>query len=100
MSAEPPRIQLWRKMFSRQVPLSKDIDFPFLARQFAIAEAIFPASRWTPPLSPHRTDASPQMGLVVQALARQMAKQGRVATATEFKQYYKLVGQANSEAAC
>ena len=33
------------------------------------------------------------MKLVVQALARQMTKQGRVATPADFKQYYELLPQ-------
>lgn len=70
MPAEPQRIQLWRKMFPRQVRLNKDSDFPFLAGEFAIAggdirdvtfDAAFLAAHNGPVVT---------MGLIVQALAR------------------------------
>ena len=93
MPDEPQRIQLWRKMFPRQVPLGKDVDFPFLARQFAITGGDIRNVTLDAAFLAAQNGRVITMKLVVQALARQMTKQGRVATPTDFKQYYELLAQ-------
>ncbi len=89
------REQLWRVMFPQRAPRAADIDFSFLARQFELAggdirnvvlDAAFLAAH------DGRSIGMPQL---VQALARQMAKQGKTVTLTDFQRYFKLLQGAN-----
>jgi len=90
--SEAERERLWRRMLPPQAPLSEDVDFRFLARQFDLAggdirnvalEAAFLAAQDGRVIS---------MRCVVEAMARQFAKQGKTATAAEFKHYQSLLG--------
>jgi len=85
------REKLWRGMFPAAVPLAQDVDFKFLSKQFPIAggdirnvalEAAFLAAEDGNVVT---------MKQLARALARQMMKQGKVASATEFKQYHSLI---------
>ena len=87
------REQLWRGMFPPEVPLDPDVDFTFLARQFSLTggdirnvalDAAFLAAADGQLLT---------MKQLIKAMARQMMKQGRVPTPTDFKQYHPILGQ-------
>jgi SpoVK/Ycf46/Vps4 family AAA+-type ATPase len=88
---ESHREQLWRGMFPTQAPLGEDVDFTFLARQFPLAggdirnvvlDAAFLAAQ---------DGRVVRMLHLVRALARQVLKQGKAPSPTEFKQYYELI---------
>jgi hypothetical protein len=81
------REQLWRRMFPPATPLSADVDFPFLARQFELAggdirnvalEAAFMAAS---------TSRCVGMRELVRSLARQMSKEGRIPSSSAFQGY-------------
>jgi hypothetical protein len=85
------RERLWRGMFPARAPLADDIDFPFLAQQFELAggdirnvalDAAFLAAQ-----DGHRI----AMRQVVQALARQMIRQGKSPSPSAFRGYFGLV---------
>ena len=85
------RERLWRGMFPAAVPLGEDVDFQFLAKQFPIAggdirnvalEAAFLAAQDGKVVT---------MKQLATALARQMMKQGKIPSATDFKQYHALI---------
>ena len=82
---------LWQVMFPREAPLGEDIDFDFLAPQFQLAggdirnvalDAAFLAAQSGQVISMQR---------LVQALARQLDKQGRIASIAEFREYHVLL---------
>ncbi|HET9579138.1 MAG TPA: ATP-binding protein [Usitatibacter sp.] len=84
----PQREALWRGMFPARAPRADDIDFPFLARQFELAggdirnvvlDAAFLAAQYGGAIG---------MREIVQALARQMAKQGKAPTLADFQLYH------------
>ncbi|MGN6733896.1 MAG: AAA family ATPase [Candidatus Binatia bacterium] len=88
---ETDREQLWRGMFPAAVPLGKDVDFQFLARQFPIAggeirnvalEAAFLAAEDGKVVT---------MRQLATAVARQMKKQGKIPSGTDFKEYHPLI---------
>jgi len=92
------REQLWHRIFPPQVPLARGIDFAFLARQFDLAggdiktialDAAFLAAGQDRPLA--MTD-------LVDAVSRQMLKQGRPLGASDFKQYHGSLGDSDSAA--
>ena len=87
------REKLWRGMFPAAVPLGEDVDFKFLSKQFPIAggdirnvalEAAFLAAQ---------DGKIVTMKQLAKALARQMMKQGKVPSATDFKQYHGLIDE-------
>jgi SpoVK/Ycf46/Vps4 family AAA+-type ATPase len=88
---EAHRERLWRGMFPAEVPLGEDVDFQFLARQFSIPggdirnvalEAAFLAAQ---------TGKVVTMRQLATAVARQMRKQGKIPSATDFKEYHSLI---------
>jgi len=90
---EVHRERLWRGMFPVQVPLSNDVDLAFLARQFSLAggdiknvalEAAFLAAQ---------DGQLVTMKQLIKAMARQMTKQGKIDSPTDFKQYHALITQ-------
>jgi SpoVK/Ycf46/Vps4 family AAA+-type ATPase len=91
---ERSRERLWRGMFPARAPLSRDVDFGFIARQFSISggdirnvvlDAAFLAAQDGQAIT---------MRQIVIALARQMMKQGKVPAPTDFKQYHGLIEQS------
>ena len=85
------RERLWRNMLTGGLPLSDDIDFSFLARQFdntggEIRNMVLDAA-----LMAAASGQVVDMALLLRAAARQMMKQGKVPSAVEFKHYFSLV---------
>lgn len=84
---------IWRHIFPDQMPLADDMDFGFFAHEFentggeirtvALDAAFFAAQRGD----------QVNMEDVVNALARQMVKQGRAPAASEFKQYHAMINR-------
>jgi MoxR-like ATPase len=85
------RERLWRGMFPPTVPLGDDIDFSFLARQFDLAGGDIQNVALDAAFLAAQDGGSITMQQLVNAMARQMSKQGRLASATEFKQYHTLI---------
>jgi hypothetical protein len=90
---EHHRELLWRGMFPPEVPLGEDVDCRFLAKQFPISggdirnvalDAAFLAAQDGKVIT---------MNQLVKAMARQMMKQGRIPSPTDFKQYHVLIAQ-------
>jgi AAA+ superfamily predicted ATPase len=85
------RERLWRGMFPAEAPVSDDIDFAFLARQFELAggdirnvvlDAAFLAAGDRQPIG---------MPQLVRAVARQLTKQGKSAPPSTFQRYHALL---------
>ena len=92
------REQLWRAALPARAPLADDLDIGFLARQFAFAggdirvavlDAAFAAA----------ADESPiDMSRLLQAVARQLLKQGKVPQGSEFQHYQSMRAQTDAPA--
>jgi hypothetical protein len=89
--AEPDRERLWRSMFPDRAPLDPGCDIGFLARQFAMTggqirnvsvDAAFLAAADGQRIT---------MPLLVKAVGRQLLKQGRMPSASDFGQYWQLL---------
>ncbi len=88
------RLRLWRAMIPAQAPLAADVDLYFLAQQFNLAggdirnvilESAFLAAQQQQKIS---------MKHIIQCMSRQMMKQGRVPTASDFKQHLASIDDA------
>ncbi len=93
------RERLWRGMFPAEAPRAANVDFPFLARQFTLAggdirnivlDAAYAAAQQSRPIG---------MADLLRAVARQYAKRGKVPTASEFREYFDLLGEKPDAAA-
>src|SRR5207247_3550401 len=89
---EAQREELWRGMFPPAAPLAPDVDFPFLAKQFPLAGGDIRNVALDAAFLAAQDGRVVTMRHLVTALARQLVKQGRVPSATEFKQYQSLIG--------
>ena len=88
---ETHREALWRGMFPPQVPLGEDVDFRFLARQFPLSGGDIRNVALDAAFLAAADGQVVRMGQFVRAVARELAKQGSVPSAADFKQYYLLI---------
>ncbi len=90
----PHREQLWRGMFPPEAPLSPDVDFGFLAKQFQISGGDIKNVVLAAAFLAAQDGKVITMKQVIKAMARQMSKRGRIPSATDFKQYHALIEQS------
>ena len=90
---ERHRELLWRGMFPPEVPLGADVDVRFLAKQFPLAGGDIKNVALDAAFLAAQDGRVITMKQLVQALARQMMKQGRIPSATDFKQYHALMSE-------
>ena len=86
---EHHRELLWRGMFPPQTPLGDDLDFPFLARQFALSGGNIKNAALAAAFLAASEESAVQMRHLVQAVAREWQKLGKLLSAADFKQYYQ-----------
>ena len=91
LPGEPDRERLWRGMFPAEAPLGDDVDFAFLARQFALAGGDIRNVALDAAFLAAQNGRTIRMTQLVRAMARQIVKQGRVPSAADFKQYHGLI---------
>jgi hypothetical protein len=88
---EAERARIWRGMFPARSPLAADVDFEFLSKQFDFAGGDIRNIVLDAAFLAIQNGGEIGMKCVVEALARQLAKQGKAATASEFRQYQRLL---------
>jgi hypothetical protein len=88
---EPQRERLWRAMFPARTPLGDDLDFGFLARQFALAGGNIKSAALAAAFLAAADGGVVRMSHLMQAVAREWRKLGKLASATEFKSYIEQV---------
>jgi SpoVK/Ycf46/Vps4 family AAA+-type ATPase len=93
---EALRLRLWRGMIPAGAPLSPDIDLEFLAKQFRIAGGDIRNVVLTAAFIAAGSSQSISMEMMSKAMARQLIKQGKAPSATEFKQYFSLLATRES----
>jgi hypothetical protein len=81
-------------MFPPEAPLAPDVDFDFLGEQFSIAGGDIRNVALSAAFVAAQNGGIIKMKEVVQALARQLLKQGKVPAASEFKQYHPWLSAA------
>jgi SpoVK/Ycf46/Vps4 family AAA+-type ATPase len=84
------RERLWRRMFPAAAPLSSDLDFDFLARQFNFAGGDIRNIVLDAAYSAAQLGQAISMGHVLRAVAREYEKRGKVVGAAEFREYHAL----------
>jgi len=87
------REKLWRGMFPPEVPLGKDVDCQFLARQFTTSGGDIKNVALDAAFLAAHDGQRITMKQLIKAMARQMLKQGRIPSPADFKQYHALIAQ-------
>jgi hypothetical protein len=94
---DPPlRERLWRAALPESAPLADDIDFGFLARQYDFAGGDISVAALDAAFAAAADAAQIDMRRVLQAVARQLLKQGKVPHGSEFRQYQPMPDEADS----
>jgi hypothetical protein len=88
------REKLWRGMFPPQAPLGEDVDFGFLAGQFALVGGDIRNVALAAAFLAAQDGKVVRMEQLIRAMARQMIKQGKIPSPADFKQYHALIGQS------
>jgi AAA+ superfamily predicted ATPase len=91
LPAERQRRQLWQKIFPSEAPVAEDVDFAFLAKQFAISGGAIRNVALDAAFIAAQDGRVIRMEHVVRAMAREAAKEGKSATPIDFKQYHRLL---------
>jgi hypothetical protein len=91
LPSEPDRERLWRGMFPADTPLGDDVDLTFLARHFPLAGGDIRNVALDAAFLAAQNGRTIRMPHLVRAMARQIAKQGRVPSAADFKHYHGLI---------
>jgi len=87
------RERLWRKAFPANAPLAKDIDYRFLARQFAFAGGDIRSAALDGAFLAAQDGGTVTMGHLLRAVSRQMLKQGRLPSRGDLGDYENAFGE-------
>ncbi len=85
------RLALWRGIFGDKTPLADDVDLEFLAKQFRLAGGDIRNVALNAAFLAAENKQAVNMKHLLKAISRQMIKQGKIPSATEFKHYYQAV---------
>ena len=85
------RERLWRGMFPSAAPLSDDVDFTFLGRQFELAGGDIRNIVLDTAYRAAQDESAITLGHLLRAVARQYAKRGKVPTTADFREHYFLL---------
>jgi hypothetical protein len=89
--AEPERERIWRGMFPAGAPLDPDVDFAFLAKEFDLSGGDIRNVALDAAFLAAHDGGVIAMRAIVEALSRQMVKEGKTPTGTDFRQYQRLL---------
>lgn len=88
---EPYRYKIWRGQFPTEAPLSEDIDFAFLARQFNVAGGNIKNIVLNASFMAVAGDEYIQMKHLILAARREFQKMGKTCTRAVFGEYMPLI---------
>jgi SpoVK/Ycf46/Vps4 family AAA+-type ATPase len=81
---------LWRGMFPPETPLAEDLDFTFLGCQFPMSGGNIKNAAVAAAFLAAAEDSTVQMRHLIQSVAREWQKLGKLPSAADFKQYCKM----------
>jgi SpoVK/Ycf46/Vps4 family AAA+-type ATPase len=92
------RERIWKKAFPQRAPLAKDIDYRFLARQFAFAGGDIRSAALDAAFLAAQDGRVVTMTHLVRAVSRQMLKQGKLPSRGDFGVYEDRLGHRMAQA--
>ncbi len=88
---EAYRLQIWKKMFPPQAPLSEEVDFEFLARKFKLAGGNIKNVALAAAFHAAENGGVIGMPQLILGMKREYQKLGKVCERSDFEPYYELV---------
>ena len=88
---EEYREKIWRSIFPAELPLSKEIDFAFLANRFKFTGGNIKNIAFTSAFYAAERRETVTMNHILQSVRREMQKMGRICTKAELGDYYELL---------
>ncbi len=85
------RKKIWEKMFPKETPLDKDIDFDFLAKNFEIAGGSIKNVVVTSTFMAASESSKVSMKHIIKALEYEIKKQGKIVSKNDFGEYGYLL---------
>lgn len=85
------RKEIWQKMYTKKMPLSKDIDFDYLSRQFEIAGGNIKNVVITSSFMAAAESKQIEMKHIVKGLDYELRKQGKMVSKSDFGEYSYLL---------
>lgn len=85
------RKQIWKTIFPKEMPLSKDIDFDYLARQFEIAGGNIKNIAVTAAFLAAKSSNKLTMAHILQAIKYELTKQGKAVLKEDFGEHAYLL---------
>jgi AAA+ superfamily predicted ATPase len=88
---EDDRLRIWKGIFPPEVPIGKDVDLPFLAKQFKITGGNIKNIAVNAAFLAAQDDRVLKMENLIHATKREYQKIGKLCTQTDFARYFDLV---------
>ncbi len=88
---EKLRKEIWIKMFPKETPVSKDVDFDFLSKNFEIAGGNIKNVVLTATFMAASESSEIKMCHIIKALEYEMKKQGKIVSKNDFGEYGYLI---------
>lgn len=90
---EKQREQIWRKIFPESAPLSKDLDYRFLAEKFMLTGGNIKNIALTAAIYAAEDSGDIEMRHIIMAVKREFQKMGKLCLKADFGEYYELLLQ-------
>lgn len=85
------RREIWEKMFNKDVPIAKDVDFDFLAEKFEISGGSIKNVALTAAFMAASEDNKIRMKHMIRAMRYEIKKQGKMVSKDDFGEYGYLI---------
>ena len=85
------RERLWRMMFPPQTPVADDLEFTFLARQFALSGGNIKSAALAAAFLAAADGGKVRMEHLIKAVAREWQKLGKLPSTSEFQHHYEHI---------
>jgi hypothetical protein len=85
------RLTIWKGVFPTEAPLAKDVDIPFLAKQFNVAGGSIKNIAVRAAFLAAQNSGTIHMEHIIRSAKREFQKMGRLCLESDFKQYHEQV---------
>ena len=85
------RKEIWQKMFTKEVPIAKDVDFNFIARQFELSGGSIKNACLTAAFMAASENTEITMKHMIKSIEYEIKKQGKMVSKSDFAEYGYLL---------
>ena len=85
------RLKIWKKMFPKKTPISDDVNFEYLAKNFEIAGGSIKNIVLTSSFMAASESDKVEMKHIIKSIEYELKKQGKMVSKSDFAQYAYLL---------